>query len=130
MLILVLQLVRAQSVTNAHEAELTLLRDGWCCCQEVPIEDTLSVVEEDPLPVSTSRLSLSATGSDELRVALNRPWAFTPQVSDDSLIGDVAPAPWEVARRRDLETERAREAQEEEEEIQWYLGRTREEEGQ
>jgi hypothetical protein len=90
----------------------------------------LPVVEEEALPASTSRLSLSAMGSDELREALNRPWAFTPQVSDESLIGDVAPTPWEMARRRDLETERVREAQEEEEEIQWYLGRTRKEEGQ
>jgi hypothetical protein len=129
MLILVSQLARAHSVASAHEAELAFLRDGWCRCQEVPIEETLPEKEEETLPVSTSRLSLSATGSDELREALDRPWAFTPEVSDDSLVGDVAPTPWEVARRRDLETERAREAQEEEEEIQRYLGRTREEEG-
>jgi hypothetical protein len=116
-------------VTNAHEAELTFLRDGWCRCQEVPIENALPVVEEETLPASTSRLSLSATGSDELREALNRPWAFTPQVSDESLIGDIAPTPWEVAQGRALGTERAREAQEEEE-IQRYLGRTCEEEGQ
>jgi hypothetical protein len=128
MLILVLQLARAHSVTNAHEAELAFLRDGWCRCQEVPIEEVLPVVEEETLPASTSRLSLSATGSDELREALNRPWAFTPQVSDDSLIGDVAPAPWDVERGRDLETERTREAQEEEE-IRQYLARTRAEEG-
>jgi hypothetical protein len=116
-------------VASAHEAELAFLRDGWCRCQEVPIKDGLPAVEEETLPASTSRLSLSATGSDELREALNRPWAFTPQVSNDSLIGDVAPAPWEVARVEALETERSREAQEEEEEIQRYLARTREEEG-
>jgi hypothetical protein len=86
------------------------------------------VVEEETVPGSTSRLSLSATGSDELREALSRPWAFTPQVSDDSTIGEVAPAPWEVARAQASETDRIREAQEEEE-IQRYLARTREEEG-
>jgi hypothetical protein len=89
----------------------------------------LSVVEEEEIaPGPSSRLSLSATGSDELRDALDRPWAFTPQVSDDSLIADVAPTPWEVGRAQVLERDRTREAQEEEE-IQRYLARTREEEG-
>jgi hypothetical protein len=113
---------------NAHEAELAFLRDGWCRCQEVPIEEALPVVEEETLPVSTSRLSLSATGSDELREALERPWAFSPEMSNDSLIRDVAPAPWEVEQGRALETERAQEAQEDEE-IRQYLARTRVEEG-